>query len=672
MSLSLETLGAARKYTDGSIEGIVGTLAGKPAQVQSISPIDGGNRVTFLWEDNSGDSHTSTMDVMNGQDGQDGDVPAETLLKDTVGWTGKNLCPHATWFDRTHGVTFTMDNDGVITANGTATDQNVMAKAFFTPLFSGQIILNGCNSGDPKVHLYPYDQTNSLRPYKDSSKTERWDVNDNVYNGNEISFYVEAGVEYSINCRVIKNNTANNVKFYPMLRKAEISDPTFEPYHEDVVDTLRDAEVITGKNIIPVPYYSAFDGNNAGTIEPTVNSDGSITFSAGTSSSSGAKYYYLISRFDSHFTVPAGRYWCSGIPSDAPEGITLVFGCTRNGEGYTYNTLSAGDVKVGNVKTGDELGLTIKIDTSTTISSPITFYPMICTEADWNKSHDYKPYYTPVKDAMFPRDEQAVMGSVNDFEVSLAKLKSLNTSGTWSSNTYTLNNVVFTVNSDGTISATGQASSLTYLDLDANFDTTKFAGWYLSGLPSSGNADTHRYRICASTSDRTAIQDFNTTNKIVDNGTGKCLSIRIASGYNPNGAVFSTMVSLANVPYAPYAMTNKELTEKVSGKFTKLLTSASGTDTYGNKLSALYTAYNELSDEEKKHTIITFGNTVFQLHAAGNSGQFACILQEGADDITIDTVILSSAKYKSFSCANKAISDYTNSNSTATATLWIV
>ena len=172
--------------------------------------------------------------------------------------------------------------------------------------------------------------------------------------------------------------------------------------------------------------------------------------------------------------------------------------------------------------------------------------------------------FEPYRDTTaFPRDEQAVMGSVNDFEVSLAKLKSLNTSGTWSNNTYTLNNVVFTVNSDGTISATGQSSSLTYLDLDTNFDTTKYAGWYLSGLPSSGSADTHRYRICPSPSDRTVIQDFNTTNIIVDNGTGKCLSIRISSGYNPNGAVFSTMVSLAEVPYVPYAMTNRELTDKV-------------------------------------------------------------------------------------------------------------
>lgn len=71
MSLSVETLALARKYTDDSIAG-AGGLEGKPCQIQSITEITGGHRVTFLWVDNNGDSHTSTMDVMDGTDGTDG------------------------------------------------------------------------------------------------------------------------------------------------------------------------------------------------------------------------------------------------------------------------------------------------------------------------------------------------------------------------------------------------------------------------------------------------------------------------------------------------------------------------------------------------------------------------------------------------------------------------
>ena len=69
MSLSVETLAVAKKYTDDSIAG-AGALAGKPCQIQSITDITGGHRVTFLWKDNSNVDHTSTMDVMDGADGK--------------------------------------------------------------------------------------------------------------------------------------------------------------------------------------------------------------------------------------------------------------------------------------------------------------------------------------------------------------------------------------------------------------------------------------------------------------------------------------------------------------------------------------------------------------------------------------------------------------------------
>lgn len=69
--ISILTLAVAKKYTDDSIAG-AGGLEGKPCQIQSIEAITGGNRVTFLWEDNEGVEHTDTMDVMNGTDGADG------------------------------------------------------------------------------------------------------------------------------------------------------------------------------------------------------------------------------------------------------------------------------------------------------------------------------------------------------------------------------------------------------------------------------------------------------------------------------------------------------------------------------------------------------------------------------------------------------------------------
>ena len=66
-----KALALANQYTDDSLAG-AGALEGKPCQIQSITPITGGNRITFLWVDNDGVPHTDMMDVMNGADGQDG------------------------------------------------------------------------------------------------------------------------------------------------------------------------------------------------------------------------------------------------------------------------------------------------------------------------------------------------------------------------------------------------------------------------------------------------------------------------------------------------------------------------------------------------------------------------------------------------------------------------
>ena len=76
--MDILTYALAKKYTDDSIAGTGGTIKGKNCTIQSITPITGGNRITFAWEDDEGTAQTSTLDVMDGtqgapgQDGQDG------------------------------------------------------------------------------------------------------------------------------------------------------------------------------------------------------------------------------------------------------------------------------------------------------------------------------------------------------------------------------------------------------------------------------------------------------------------------------------------------------------------------------------------------------------------------------------------------------------------------
>ena len=74
-----------KEYVDESMAG-AGAVRGVPCQINQTTPITGGTRVTFLWEDNNGDPHTTTLDVMNGEAGNDGEdaptITGITLLSD--------------------------------------------------------------------------------------------------------------------------------------------------------------------------------------------------------------------------------------------------------------------------------------------------------------------------------------------------------------------------------------------------------------------------------------------------------------------------------------------------------------------------------------------------------------------------------------------------------------
>ena len=68
---ALEAYILARAYTQQAIAG-AGALKGAPCQIQSITPITGGNRITFAWENSEGETETDTLDVMDGTNGTNG------------------------------------------------------------------------------------------------------------------------------------------------------------------------------------------------------------------------------------------------------------------------------------------------------------------------------------------------------------------------------------------------------------------------------------------------------------------------------------------------------------------------------------------------------------------------------------------------------------------------
>lgn len=66
MGLNILTLGSSKTYTKESLLG-GGAVVGKNVTISSITPIEGGNKVTFSYTLDDGTVKTSSLDVMNGK-----------------------------------------------------------------------------------------------------------------------------------------------------------------------------------------------------------------------------------------------------------------------------------------------------------------------------------------------------------------------------------------------------------------------------------------------------------------------------------------------------------------------------------------------------------------------------------------------------------------------------
>lgn len=165
----------------------------------------------------------------------------------TVGYTGKNLVKVTAENTEINGITFTIE-DGVITANGTATGTTVLNVGTYN-FEQRKYTLTGCpeNGGS---ETYKLDALKSGATYKaDYGKGT-------TYNPTES----EVG-EYRIRIVIYAGVVADNLVFKPMLRYAEITDDSFEIYRDSVetsitatqssIDQLADSIIIktetTGK-----------------------------------------------------------------------------------------------------------------------------------------------------------------------------------------------------------------------------------------------------------------------------------------------------------------------------------------------------------------------------------------------------------------------------------------
>lgn len=142
-----------------------------------------------------------------------------------VGVHGKNLLLNTVNSLTTNGVAFVVNEDGSITANGTATSSAMLVLAnnsnTLADLRRGRYSITGCPSGGSsagyRMQFWNYDGNEGLA--------------EDYGDGAEFDFTNEGG-KYNIAIVVYGGVTVNNITFYPMLRYASVTDDTYEPYQK--------------------------------------------------------------------------------------------------------------------------------------------------------------------------------------------------------------------------------------------------------------------------------------------------------------------------------------------------------------------------------------------------------------------------------------------------------
>ena len=136
----------------------------------------------------------------------------------------KNLLPNNATSQTINGVTFTVNEDGSVTANGTATATTSFALiSDIRGLLEGQTVrVSGCPSGATGSG----SNTTYCITFRNSSGTLIYMTEDFV--GQLVpSSYLSVS---SLNIRILSGYTANNLTFKPMIRLATDTDDTYVPY----------------------------------------------------------------------------------------------------------------------------------------------------------------------------------------------------------------------------------------------------------------------------------------------------------------------------------------------------------------------------------------------------------------------------------------------------------
>lgn len=198
---------------------------------------------------------------------------------------GKNKLQNTATTSTIQGVTFTVNNDGTVVANGTSTGWNGLLINTVALDAGTYILSSGVVSGYANLYL----ETSGAAT-----------VNTNKADG-AVTFTLGEPGQLTIKLYARPNNSLSNVKVYPMIRLASVTDATYAPY----------------SNICPISGWDAVEVQRTGKNLWSFNSSYSPT-----------GYQVILNRVP--FDLKAGTYTFSAVPNIEGDSIVL-FGYHADG-----------------------------------------------------------------------------------------------------------------------------------------------------------------------------------------------------------------------------------------------------------------------------------------------------------------------------------------------------
>lgn len=345
------------------------------------------NNVTIVQGATIDDSLTSTEKTWSSEKINTVKQSIDTLQSSISTSQGRNLVPIPTANRITNGVTYTVQSDGSVVANGTASaDNNAYYNfAYKTLKLDDASYTLSCKGLPKSVYVYVYDETISkaIANVSDTPVSKTF-VGDSTH-------------IYSLSINVGKGTTVSDLGVKPILEMGTITH-TYEPISESNVNLKKEIDkipTVQGRNLIPYPYYNGVNYESNG-ITYTVNEiDGTITVNGTATKESD---FRLISPYDASarktlefgqtYTLSDGVNQLNSSGYQAPVYFQFVrLDTTKNDFNYGISTNYGNMTWIANEANLLQYGIRIVVRAGITVDN-VVLKPMLEIGAI---AHSYEP-----------------------------------------------------------------------------------------------------------------------------------------------------------------------------------------------------------------------------------------------------------------------------------------